>query len=71
MDIGIFVVCADGCCRYRELVNAHRVSKRAGEEVIISLRKLGEDRRKSGFLFLSQVQKGGNMPVIWSDCFRD
>ena len=71
MNIGIFIIYAGGCCRCRELVNSHRISKRAREEVIVSLRQLRENLRKSGFLLWGQVQNRGDMPVIRSDCFLD
>ena len=55
MDISMFAVCTDGYRRCGKLVNAHGVSKRAGEEIVISLRQLGENRCESGFLLLGQV----------------
>ena len=71
MDISMFAVCADGYRRCGKLVNAHGVSERAGEEIVISLRQLREDRCEGGFLLLGQVQDGGNVPAIRGDCFWD
>lgn len=71
MNIGIFVVYTGGHGGCRELVNTHRVSERAGEEVIVSLRQLRENPRKSGFFLSGQVQNGGDVPAIRSDCFLD
>ena len=71
MDICIFAVCADGRCRRRELVNPHGVSERTREEVVVSFGQLRESHCETGFLPLSQVQDGGNVPMIRSDCFSD
>ena len=67
VDVRMFTICVSGCFGHGELVNAHRVSKRASKQVVVSLRQLGENRGEIGFLLLSQVQYRGDMSAVRSD----
>lgn len=55
-------------CGNRSLMDAHGVSKRAREEIIIALGDCGEDGSKGGFLGRVEVCKGGDVALIWEDC---